>query len=404
MAEPMGLSTDDIVFGPASEEQRHVAVALRGEAWAPPMSLADYIERESFLSQQELTCDAQCILWVVYLKGYPRQVIASCETTRKPVLISAGDGSPPRDGHAYSISNVYTNPTYRRMGMAALLLRRVQEVIDKDSDFSVLYSDSGRNYYHSLGWPAFTSRQANLLLLPRPRTPTSPWAGVGPNSEPSSPASSSSSYSSSPSTNFMPSQPGLTLPLNQSNLPRLCEVDEMYFRACFASLTETRDHKIHAAFLPNRAQIDWQLARSGFDAEKLVGKTNPIKGAITTSGRAWITWAHDWREKRLRVLRISLALEGTSSEWQRVEDARALLEAALAEAREWGFSKVVVWNPDSEVTLGCKSVGNKHPDEVKVVFDEKIDGSLPSLRWREARLDRPRKRIEWEENQGFCLC
>ncbi|KAK3987415.1 lysine acetyltransferase [Cladorrhinum sp. PSN332] len=386
MAEPMGLTTDDIVFGPATEEQRHIAVALRGEAWAPPMSLADYIDREAFLSQQELTWGTQCRLWVVYLKGYPRQVIASCETTRKPVLISAGDGSPPRDGHAYSIGNVYTNPTYRRQGMAALLLRRVQEVIDKDSDFSVLYSDSGRNYYHSLGWPAFTSRQANLILLPR------------------SPASSTSSYSSSPTSNFMPSQPGLTLPLEQSNLPRLCEVDEMYFRACFVSLAETRDRKMHVAFLPNRAQIDWQLARSEFDAEKLLGKTNPIKGAMTANGRAWITWAHDWREKRLRVLRISLALEGTSSEWERVEDARALLEAALAEAREWGFSKVVVWNPDSEVTFGCKSVGNRHADEVKVVFDERIDGSLPSLRWREARLDRPRKQVEWEENQGFCLC
>lgn len=178
----------------------------------------------------------------------------------------------------------------------------------------------------------------------------------------------------------------------------------MYFRACFASLEQTPDNKIHVAFLPNRAQIEWQLARSEVDAEKLMGKTNPIKGAITINGRAWITWAHDWREKRLRVLRISLALEGASSEWQRVEDIRVLLEAALAEAREWGFRKVVVWNPDSEVTHGCKSVGNKHPRDVKIVFDERIDGSLPSLRWRGARLDKPRNRIEWEENQGFCLC
>ncbi|KAK4229545.1 lysine acetyltransferase, partial [Podospora fimiseda] len=402
----MGLTTDDMVFGPATEEQRRIAVALRGQSWAAPMSLADYIDRENFLSEHELTWGTQCRLWVVYLKGYPRQVIASCETTRKPVLIAAGDGSPPRDGHAYSISNVYTNPTYRRQGMAALLLRRVQDVIDKDSEFSVLYSDSGRNYYHSLGWPAFTSRQANLILLPRSRTPTSPRAGVGQSSEPNSPASSTSasSFSSSPPSNFMPSQPGLTLPLNQANLPRLCEVDEMYLRACFASLAGTRDRKMHVAFLPNKAQIDWQIARSEFDAEKLLGKTNPVKGAITTNGRAWITWAHDWREKRLRVLRISLALEGTSTEWQRVEDARALLEAALAEAREWGFSKVVVWNPDSEVTFGCKSVGNRHADEVKVVFDERINGSLPSLRWRGARLDRPRQQIEWEENQGFCLC
>ncbi|KAK4192481.1 lysine acetyltransferase [Podospora australis] len=396
MAEPMmGLTTSDITFAEATPEQCEISWRLRGEAWASPMSIEDYVERERYLSQQELTRDG-CRHWVLYLKGYPRQVIASCESTRKRVLISDGAGGPVRESYGYTIANVYTNPAWRRQGCAAFLLRKVNEQLDLDSDCSVLYSDSGRMYYGGLGWVPFPSWQANLILVPTPRSPTIV------------PQNDSDLVTGPPSPQapkFLPRQPDRTRPIRLEDLPGLCELDQLHVRARFEALTA--DSKTHITFLPTSAQIAWQLARSQYDADKMLGKSITSKGAITTSGSSWIYWAHDWRAKRLRILRIVQGIKGNNSAEQRVGDVRVLLEAALAEASAWGLPKVVVWNPDGMVTLSCKTLGNYHPQSVKITFDERMDGCVPSMRWRypvdaEGK-DAPSKGIEWEDNFGYCL-
>ncbi|KAK4155313.1 lysine acetyltransferase [Chaetomidium leptoderma] len=401
MAQPMGLTASDMVFGEATSEQRQLAWELCGRSWAAPMSLDDYVEREQHLAEHDVNRDGRCRYWVLYLKGYPRQVIASCETTRKPVLVSDGNGQPAREGHGYAVTNVYTNPPYRRQGMAAFLLRRVQERMDADSDCSVMYSDSGRNYYASLGWSPFASRQATITLLPSYPSPP-----LGP--QPQSP------------TLTTPSKPPQTRPLQLSDLPDLCKMDELDLTKSFDSLPA--DTKTHVAFLPTHPQISWHLARAEFDAGKIfppnttttAATANPqrtlTKGAITlpTDGsKSWTYWSHDWRNKRLRVLRIVVRPEAsstdtpTTTEQQRVGDVAALLEAAVAEARRWGLGRVVVWNPDDEVRAGCKSVGNASPHGVKVVFEERVAGGVPSLRWKGGKGVRG---VVWEENFGYCWC
>ncbi|GAB1311657.1 Lysine acetyltransferase [Madurella fahalii] len=409
MAQPLGLTSSDVVFSEATPEQRQLTWELNGEAWAAPMSLDDYVRREQHLAQQELNRDGGCRYWVLYLKGYPRQIIASCEATRKPALISNGHGGPARDGYGYAVTNVYTNPTWRRQGMAAFLLHRVQEQIDADSDFSVLYSDSGRNYYANLGWPAVPSRQATLTLL----APPSPSQNQSPNQTPASPTHNNTIIA------FTPSNPSRTRPLQPDDLRDLCELDELYLNTRFDSLLPA-DKKVHVAFLPTHASISWHLARSAFDARKLfpadrAGPAPLNAGAITASGRAWIYWAHDWRAERLRVLRIARAavadgLGAAEEEEERLRDVGALLEAALAEAARCGLAKgVVVWNPDEAVTLGCKAVGNAFAGsgaargegvEVKVVFNERLDGGIPSLRWKGGKGEA----VVWEEHYGYCWC
>ncbi|KAK3902293.1 lysine acetyltransferase [Staphylotrichum tortipilum] len=391
MAQPMGITASDVEFGEATEEQRELAWELSTQGWDSDIPVDDYIEREEYLAQLELNRDGRTQHWVLALKGYPRQVIASCQSTRRPVLISDGSGRPARQGNAYSVSHVYTSSPYRRQGMAAYLLCRLQEQMDRDSDCSVLYSDSGRKYYESLGWHPIASHQATLTLI----TP-SPQGAPTPSTQPR------------------------TVPIQESELPDLCQRDQLRLTKTFNCLPA--DGKAHFALLPTYPEISWHLARS--DDTDGTGDTNdtndsngntpptpptPTPGAITLNRRTWIYWAHDWREKRLRVLRIPRACDDESEEeraglvaprGQDEGDVKALLEAALGEAARCGLRKVVVWNPDDAVRAACKAVSNAHPKKVKVVFEGRVHGGIPSLRWKGGR--RKVSEVVWEENYGYC--
>ncbi|KAK3355335.1 hypothetical protein B0H65DRAFT_44329 [Neurospora tetraspora] len=371
MAQPMAITAADTEFCEATPEQRELAWKLNGAAWARPMSIETYVAREIHLSEQELTKDGSCKYWVLHLKGYPRQIIASCETTRKKVLISENGVS--REGYGYGIASVYTNPDYRRQGMAATLLRHVQKAMDRDSDLSVLYSDIGRQYYSNLGWHVFPSEEVTLTYIP--------------------PASTSGNEAPA----LQHTQPDSIRYLRLEELRTLCEVDELHLSARFDRFPT--DGKRHVAFLPSFAQMSWQVARAEFVAGKLLnGKAPENVGAITSHGRAWIYWDHDWKSKKLKVLKIVTVLESTQQ--QRIHDIRVLVEAALVEATTWGLETVLLWNPDEETALGCKAVGDAHPHDLDVVFDERIDDSIPSLRWAGGK----HTDTVWEDNYYYGWC
>ncbi|CCC07751.1 unnamed protein product [Sordaria macrospora k-hell] len=316
MAQPLAITAADTEFCEATPEQRELAWKLNGVAWARPVSIETYVAREIHLSEQELTKDGNCKYWVLYLKGYPRQIIASCETTRKEVLISENGVS--RGGYGYGIASVYTNPDYRRQGMAATLLRHVQEAMDRDSDLSVLYSDIGRQYYSNLGWHVFPSEEVTLTYIP----PTS--------------------TSSNETPALQHTQPESIRYLRIEELRNLCDVDKRHLCARFSQIPA--DGASHVAFMPSFAQMSWQIARAEFVAGKLLnGKSPENRGAITSSGRAWIYWDHDWKSKKLKVLKVVTVME--SSPQQRINDIRVLVEAALVEATTWGSGDRVVVEP-----------------------------------------------------------
>ncbi|KAL2117864.1 hypothetical protein VTJ04DRAFT_7524 [Mycothermus thermophilus] len=422
MAQPLGLTASDVVFDEATPEQRILAWELCAQSWAKPMSVNDYVERERRLSNHELNRDGGCRHWVLYLKGYPRLLIASCESTRRPALIYDGHTKTYRQGYGYAVTNVITAPSYRRQGYAAYLLRCLQERMDKESDFSVLYSDSGRRYYAGLGWIPFASRQATITLLSQPSPP----------------------HLEVP--RHYPPIRVKTRPLQLSELPALCEADCKQLTAAFPSLCAAAatasgnnrepDPRTRTAFLPTHALVTWHISSAAIDAAKIFPpsspQSKPIPGAIVTpSNRAWACWAHDWRTKRLRVLRIAHAAAAEApvagaKETACVEcdssprmvavgspaaaatktvaaanDVAALLEAAVDEAKRCGLRSVIVWNPDEVVRAGCKGVGNAKEGEVKVVFEERVDGGIPSLRWKGGNRGRG---VVWEEHFGYCWC
>jgi hypothetical protein len=370
MGDQPKLSPEDVVFTEATPAQQKLAWELNGVSWATPMSIPDYVRRETHLSQQELSKDGGSRYWILHPKGQPNEIVAGCECTRKTIFVRPpGPDSAVADQTAYAIASVYTNPAYRRLGMAARMLHLLQGEMDRDSAASALYSDIGKLYYAQLGWPPFPSQQATLLLLKE---------------------------------NAAFASPADTKPLTLNDLPALCARDAAGLRARLSSpdAHEAAPGATLVAFAPTFAQLAWQLARVEFMAGVLhPGREVQRRGAMMPDGRAWVVWDHDWREKKLKIARI--AAPGVESGAKLVAAVTALLQAALEEASAWGLGKVLVWNPDVNTTLGIKGVGNAHEDDVKVVFDERIDGSIPSFRWRGGQ---DTSSTVWVANEYYAWC
>lgn len=367
------LTTEDVVFAKADLELQKLAWRLNGEAWAAPISIDDYIAREYHLSQQDLSKEGRCMYWVLTHKDDPTHVVASCESFKKTVFI-AGHGTGINDGFlettGYVVASVYTNPKYRRLGMAAYMLQKLQEHMDTDSECSVLYSDIGKLYYASLGWDVFPSDQATIYLQ---------------------------------SGDFSVPQPAARY-LALEDLKPLCDQDVAQVKAKFQRLAS--DHrKTHVAFSPSYAQISWLLVREQFMAGILFKREIERRGAISSNGRSWVYWEHDWRGKQLKVLKI-VNLESdpetgvTVMDEAKIWDIVELLQAAAAEAAEWGLQKVLLWNPDDNTTRGIKGFHNYHAEEADVVFDER-NSSIPSLRWKGGR---GKDATIWEDNYYYCWC
>jgi len=355
------IALADVVFTEASQAQQTLAWELNGVSWAAPMPIADYVQRERHLSQQALSQEGGTRYWVLHPKGKPEVFIAGCECTRKTIFVRhPGDLVQTTTG--YAVAGVFTNPAYRKQGMASHMLRCLQDEMDKDSEASVLYSDIGRIYYAQLGWAPFPSQQATLQLLME-----GPFAS-----------------------------PAATRPLKIDDLPAFCDRDVADLKARLAAAPASK--KTSLSFAPTFPQLAWQLAREDSMTRLLRGRPTKTCGAVTSDGAAWIVWYHDWREQKLKVQRI--AVPGPISDADRAAAVTVLLQAALVEASAWNLQKVLVWNPDSVVTRGIKGVGNAHEDVVKVVFNERLDGSIPSLRWKEGK----NISMDWVENEYYAWC
>lgn len=362
------LTTEDVVFARADDALQQLAWRLDGEAWANPMDTDAFIHREGYLSQQALTKDGRCIYWILAHTEDGTHIVASCESVKKTVFI-AGKGTGVNGGFVevtgYAIDSVYTNPKYRRLGLAAYMLRKLQEHMDSESECSVLYSDIGKLYYSNLGWKAFPSDQATIHLH-----------------------TEKFSLPETPKTRY------LTL----EELEPLCEKDVAAMKAKFNKLAS--DHtRTHVGFAPDYAQISWHLAREQSTTDVMFSQQIKRHGAITTSGRSWVYWDRDWHEKTLKVMRfVTLETDQRTgaavSEEQKIRDVFELLQAAAAEAVECGLKKILVWNPDATTKRGIKGFHNFHED-VDVIFDERKDASIPSFRWKGGRSTRD---TTWEDN------
>lgn len=370
------ITTDDVLFTRADDTIRELTWRLNGEVFAAPLTLEAYVEREAYLSQQALCKDGGCTYFVLAHKHDGTHIVASCEAVKKTVFIAGGLTSSDggfKEATSYGIASVYTNPKYRRLGMGAFMMGKLKEIIDQESECSALYSDIGRSYYAALGWTVFPAEQATIYLHVE---------GKGKEAF-QQPATSKTRY------------------LSHDELPALCDKDVAQMRTKFQRFAADRT-TTHVAFAPDYAQISWQLANEDF-VTKALHPDRPVahRGAITHNGRSWVYWKLDWRGKQLSILRFVLLEQEDQdvvSEEAKAWDVLELLQAAAAEAAAWGLGKVVVWNPDTTTTRGIKGFHNLHEAEVDVIFDERKDAALPSLRWKRGRGVRE---TVWEDNQHY---
>ncbi len=390
MARQNGIASSDVTFAEATPEQRQVVLERCSKLWDKPLASDDYIEREQQLANHDLTKDRRKC-WVLYVEGHPLDIVASCEGTRKAVIVSGGEGSA-RGGYGYTLTNLYVNPAYHRPGIVGTsLLLRVQLEIDKDSDCSVLYADNVNYSSTSVGWHPFPSRQARLILR---RMPTGPYQAAK--------TLSLQNRRGSPFT--------ATRPLQPSDLPALCQQDTLQLVKSLTCLPA--DGNTHVAFLPNNPHITYQLDRAAWDAYALYPPTpnGPlVQGAVTADGESWTYWAHDWRTKRLRVLRVVTSESGDKQ--QRAADMAGLLTAAVAEAQAWRLGKVVVWDVDDEIAAACEEVMNYEASDDSPfapggrVRKLEIEVAEGAMRWKGVVLSgRKCNGIVWEQKQGYCWC
>ncbi|KAH6853204.1 hypothetical protein B0I37DRAFT_1966 [Chaetomium sp. MPI-CAGE-AT-0009] len=362
------ITTADVVFTEATPQQRILSWELNGASWAPPMTIEQYVGRETALSEAALSANGGTKYFILHPKNDPSTIVSACEVTTKRAIIADGSGGgsgTTREAAAYAIASVFTNPRFRERGMAGHMLRCVQEAVDETAECCALYSDIGRVYYTRLGWKDFRSPQVLLA-----------FADALP----------------------VPYPDGAVL-LTAADVAPLCERDVEVVRERFRRLAESGDGKIHVTFLPTAEQMAWHFTRDAYVCKTLCGREVVHRGAKTEDGASWIYWDHDLRDKKLKVLRI-VTREGDGPEKQR-EDVKKLLLAALAEAREWALPRVLVWDPNTEVAETATGIWRELGPKLQVTFEEREDGSIPSLRWKGGK---GLEGVVWESNEYYAWC
>jgi GNAT superfamily N-acetyltransferase len=138
-----------VFFGEATDDQLAQCEALAASAFAQPLSEAEYVEREDFMSKQELAEHSGVRTWCLYSDEGTRQVLAACKTVIREVLVTDHHGC--HKGSGYCFASVVTHPDYRGRGLAPILLQNVARWLDGPGDASVsmLYSNKEQVSKHN---------------------------------------------------------------------------------------------------------------------------------------------------------------------------------------------------------------------------------------------------------------
>ncbi|KAL1838547.1 hypothetical protein VTJ49DRAFT_2545 [Mycothermus thermophilus] len=375
------LSIADVVFTEATPHQRILSWTLNGASWAGNMTLDQHIGRETALSEAALSANGGTTYFILHPRDDPETIVSACEVTRKRACVLSGEdgGNQPREVTAYGIASVFTNPRFRGRGMASHMLRKVQEFVDNElkAEFGALYSDIGREYYTRLGWRDWRTPQLLLTLSEAKRD-----GGGG----------SSATLSANGS-----------VPIYEEDVRKLAKEDIQRVKDSLIASAKRGNggDKTRIAFLPHTEQFLWHFTRDRYMCKVLAGREVVNRGAKTPDSSAWVLWDHDLRERKLKVLRLVEDTAGTNSDDKRRADVKTLLRAAVAEAADWGLPKVSVWSPSGVTATAAADLWCELQPRVQVALEERMDGSIPSLRWKE---DKPVDDVIWEANEYYAWC
>lgn len=489
-----------VLTHPTAAEKEQTWRLNHGE-WGGPLDLPAYLQREPFLESTALGADGGMLHWIL-TQGHDgkgeqeRSVLASCETIRKRVLYALPeDAGEVREGLSYGIGSVYTYPEFRGKKYANRMLGELGEVLKTwpeeeekmrkkraqapravngngngnanghtnvhangnenghakpqkaEAVCTALWSDIGKKFYATKGWPAFASEHVEF-----PSSSSSPSLSPGV----SSLLERHSGEHSATST-----MPALTLrPVTEANLAGLCAADEAHLRRDLSRhARETR--RVAFAFAPDPDVFRWHWAREGFIAPHVFPGRKPseVRGMIATvkteghhnsshssssretttsrigeekgeekeeeKTRMWAIWTRTYgadaatnpAKNTLYILRLVIDERPSSSPSSQntntnINDKKALqlafdaiMHGALDAARAWHCGAVHLWNPTAEVRGLVAGSGLAHR-----FVDRQVD-SIPSMMWFGPRDSRAAKEaqggdvdVDWIANEKYCWC
>ncbi|KAI2618758.1 hypothetical protein GGR54DRAFT_142084 [Hypoxylon sp. NC1633] len=423
-ALPAATCPSLVLAHPTADEKRRTWT-LNHREWGGALTLAQYLEREPYLTTVPLSRDGGMTHWILTDSAWTptsnpggdgdggsdiRPVLASCESIRKRVLVAAPGDAVASDGLAHGIGSVFTYPAYRGNRYAGRMLaelgaalRTWQQQGDGNGGpvrCSALWSDIGKTYYAAKGWAAYPSSHVEF------------------------PAAVSASVSAG--------RDGEASPITYGDLAALCERDETLLRARLVRVARETG-RVCVAFAPDHDTLRWHLYRDDFIASVLfrsqaapsaADPSTSIKGALAGSGgcRVWAVWsrnygggsgspAEDVARNTLYILRLVVEPEagsggegegeGGGGRGQGNEDVlaafKAVLRTALREAAAWHLGKVDLWNPSPAVRRLVEDCGLEHR------WVHRDTDSIPSMMWY-GDGDGDGDRVEWIANEKYCWC
>lgn len=311
---------------------------LTSNVWNGALTAEQYIEEAAYLLTVPLNRDGGMTQWVLVDRTLPpdqRPVLASCETIRKRCYVQSSDGTV-REGICHGVASVFCHPGYRERGYASRMMRELNAVLrnwqgeERKVAASVLFSDIGKRFYTEVGWRPFPSVHVE----------------------------------------FQPVMAQKKLDarlLVAEDLKKLCEEDEVMV---LERLARMKDGKVRMALIPDEDSMLWFHKKEEFLAVNVYKKPALVKGAISgeRGNRVWVIWdrfchgpiGNPTAGNTLYILR--LVIEGHEAEKHelQVKHLKAVLQAAQAEAIEWGLSAVELWNPNPAVEYLIEKTGLQH--------------------------------------------
>ncbi|KAF2418990.1 hypothetical protein EJ08DRAFT_702884 [Tothia fuscella] len=372
------LSPAPTTFSQATPSQILQVCTMNYPSWGSPLTLPAHITREKHLSEQPLTKNGKWKTWILTLVDSDSpdgEIVASCETFEKRILVGVEDGDGViGEEKGYGIASVFTRKEYRGRGYAGVLLRGLKEWFDgldgERGVCSVLYSDIGKSFYTKLGWDPFPSKQIILELNPDDIVTSDAQAECR-------------------------VIEGVRL-LKQADLEALCERDIDAMKQRFKNETLQPRNQTRIAFLPTYEQACWHWSKEQFHVASR-GEISEIKGAISASGNVWMYWYHDVDGGKLKIQRIVIL--DREDEERRIDELALLLQQAVKEASGWGIKKVIVWNPCEEVRVAARRIGET--EGIGIEEEERQVASIPSLRWKRGRKN---EKIVWDSDEFYAWC
>ncbi|KAF9089063.1 hypothetical protein BGX29_012248 [Mortierella sp. GBA35] len=293
--------------------------------WGPKYDPETYFERERVLGSQEFTRDNKLKTWILVPKTFDSAkpqldlILSAVETFERPGIVASKDQGL-KEVLSISVASVFTPAHYRGRGYASLMMKLLWKEIEKMDGvaFTFLYSDVGPTFYGRLGW---TPRRSEEVVIPTTHAVRD-------------------SAGSDRSTESMTVEKVTDL-----NLSELLAADAEQVRTLLRAQIETASpSKVFAVVTPEPTCVFWLHARARFAAQRFLKLEQQITDLGAKQGKSFVLWFHDLIKDQLFVIRWYLDPS------DRDETARALIEAAQAEAQKWKLSKVVMWNPDPSLT------------------------------------------------------